>query len=235
MNENKFLKNLNQKADQSTPARSDGTLPIGNPAPNESDPITRLSHELSRQSQAIEELAGLVKAMQQRQQKQPQAATYEQVKGLAEQSRPIHLDAESLAEHVRPSLIAVLPTDAGIQAALASGAAHMEQVGNQTVDQLRQASDYIPRRIVIDGTVLGFSSWQSLSLILGLFGVLLFGLGWYARQQAETAQQWEQQASRSNEQLANYKHFVAWLESQKSYRHTVSEYNQQQNDGGKKP
>lgn len=235
MNENKFLKNLNQKSGEPTPARSATSGSISSPAASESDPITRLSYELSRQSQVIEELSSLVKAMQQRQQKQPPAATYEQVKGLVDQSRPIHLDAESFAEHVGPSLVAVLPTDAGIQSALESGAAQLEQLGDQAVNKLRQATDRIPSRIVVEGTVLGFSSWQSLSLILGLFGVLLFGLGWYARHQSDSAQQWEQQANRSSEQLVNYKHFVGWLEAQKAYKQAVIEYNQQQNDGEKKP
>lgn len=90
MSENKFLKNLSQ----STPP------PAVDPT---TDPIQRLTAELSRQSETIEALTDVIKRLQ----SQPQPATYEQVKTLAGQAP--QLDAAAVAEQLRPALVAAQP------------------------------------------------------------------------------------------------------------------------------
>jgi hypothetical protein len=90
MSENKFLKNLSQ----STPP------PAVDPS---TDPIHRLTAELSRQSGTIEALTEVIKRLQ----SQPRPATYEQVKALAGQTP--QLDTAAVAEQLRPALVAAQP------------------------------------------------------------------------------------------------------------------------------
>ncbi|GAB3341754.1 hypothetical protein GCM10027299_56060 [Larkinella ripae] len=203
MSENKFLKNLGQ--------------PSPPPAETSADPIQRLTAELSRQSQAIEQLTALLKGEQQ----QPPAATYEQVKALHDQ--PVELDIRALAEELGPALMAVLPT-----------AQRIQEAGAAAAQQVAKAAARIPRDIRVPGSILGFTSWQSLVITLGVFCGLFFGLGWYAEHQASQARYWEGQATQSTERYYDYKQFVDWLSTQKSYKQAVQQYNQQLNKGEKK-
>ena len=89
MNENKFLKNLNQKPTSSTPIPAVGNpSPAPQPVPTSPagyDPIQRLVDELSRQNTAIEELNKRFNVWE----KRPPGASPGELQTLLEEARKV--------------------------------------------------------------------------------------------------------------------------------------------------
>ncbi|GAB3281241.1 hypothetical protein GCM10027347_56750 [Larkinella harenae] len=69
---------------------------------------------------------------------------------------------------------------------------------------------------------------------MGLFSLLVFGLGFACAYQLYHAEVWEQKPVQAQQELAAYREFVQWLVTQKNYKNALKQHNQQVNEGAKK-
>ncbi len=189
MNENKFLKNLNQTGNQlpafaNPPAESVPPRRTPPPAPAvvEYDPVKRLADELSRHSKAIEELTKRLD----KQATQPQAATQSELELLlkeAQQGVRTSVNIEKLAQTLLPELTKGIPTEAGIKAAAEEAVSAIKAAGITTAEQIQQAGTNTINRIEWAGqrkadaftSRIGFTSWKAAACVYVL--LLLTGVG----------------------------------------------------------
>lgn len=208
--ENSFIKPIQKKSSSHLPAVTSSQ------APPEYDPIKRLTDELSRMNEAYRQVAARLASLEQRQDKadrRPQPATYEQVAELASKRPPINLNAEKFAQYVQPALVASLPSAEQLQAAAQEGASAITASGTAAAQQIRQAGadtvSHIERATVASQNAvlsfLGFRSWKQ-AVWLCFVPLLLAGAGlggfWVEYQNREKLER----------ELATYKDFAKWIE-----------------------
>lgn len=216
MNENKFLKNLNQKptSSSSTPLPAAGSpSPVPQPsAPNGYDPVQRLVDELSRHSRAIEGLNNRFDAWE----KRPRGASRSELETLlqaAQQGVAFELDSESMAQLLLPHLTAGMPSLSNLKAATDEGINELRGVGLATAERIEEASRTAANRIewasrskaTAWANRIGFTSWQS-ALVM-LVGLLLVGggVGLYV-------QSYQQEIQTMRIQDNATKEFASWIQ-----------------------
>jgi hypothetical protein len=186
MNENKFLKNLNQK---STSSQSATELPSAGQAERDvtADPIQRLTQALTRHSQAMEGLSSRLDRLEQR----PQPATKAEVAALVKEAQAgvsFTLDSKAVAQLVTPELVKGLPTPAGLKEAADQAASLLTQAGQEAARRMEGATQ---GKVDRWATTLGFLNWRN-ALFGGFLPLVLMGLSLYqlglSRTQAETSQ-----------------------------------------------
>ncbi len=224
MNENKFLKNLNQKTQSPTPS----SLPLAQPAQTAPtggyDPIQRLADELSRHSQAIEGLSRQFDVLE----KRPKGATQAEVAALLHEAREgvsYTLNSQGIANLLLPELTKGMPTlinlkavtDQGvnqIQAAGTAAAERIERAGSGAASQIewaaRSKADVLASRI-------GFSSWQTAALIFAGFLVLVAG-AMLANQQREAA------LAQARTETQAVREFTNWVKTQPEGKRLYERY-----------
>jgi len=228
MNENKFLKNLNQKPTSSTPLPAAGS-PSPAPsaqssAPNGYDPIQRLVDELSRQNTAIE---GLNKRFD-RWEKLPRGATPGELQILLEEARKgvrIQVNSATLAHTLLPELLKGMPTLANLTAATDQGVKQLEATGLAVAERIEQASTRAVNRIEwasrnradVLASRVGFSSWQSALLIFTGFLVLVGG-SMLANQQREAA------LAQARTETQAVREFTDWVKTQPEGKRLYDRY-----------
>ncbi|GAB4043448.1 hypothetical protein [Spirosoma jeollabukense] len=224
MNENKFLKNLNQKPTSSTPIPAAGSpAPAPQPAPA-SDPIQRLVDELSRQSTAIE---GLNERFN-RWEKRPRGASPAELEALMQAARQgveFTLNSQKMAELMLPELTKGMPTLSNLKAATDEGVNEIRAIGLATAERIEQASTRAVNRIEwasrskadVLASRIGFTSWQSALLIFAGFLVLVGG-AILANQQREAAL-----AQARNETQA-VREFTDWVKTQPEGKRLYDRY-----------
>jgi hypothetical protein len=219
MNENKFLKNLNQKPAATTP------LPVSStPLPVSPDPIQRLVDELSRHSQAIEGLNRRFDLWEQ----QPRGATPDQLAtlmGEARQAVRVGVDTDKLAGALLPKLTEEMLTPATLKQAIQEGVTELQAVSEATTKQIDQTTSSAVARMERAGrskvnelaTYIGFASWQSALLIFGGFFVLVGGAV-LANQQREAA------LAQSRTETQAVREFTNWVKSQPEGKRLYDRY-----------
>ncbi len=223
--ENNFIKPIQKKTSSSLPAVGSHQPPAG--SPSEYDPIKRLNNELAQLNQNYQQVVQVLAGLIQRQDKveqRPMAATFEQVQELASKRPRINLNAEDFANHVKPALLARLPSPEQLAATAQRGADLITAAGSTTAEQIRQAGADSASRIE-QATVasqnavlgrLGFSSWRQATLLCFL-PLLLAGAGLSA---------WSVEYVKRTElekQLRNWTDFGAWI--QEKYPLVWKKYN----------
>lgn len=216
MNENKFLKNLNQKSTSSTPipaASSPSPAPPVQPSvPNGYDPIQRLVDELSRQNTAIEGLNKRFDAWE----KLPRGASQAELEALMQAARrgiDFKLDSKKTAELLLPELTKGMPTLTNLKAAMDEGVNELRAVGLATAERIEEASRTAAHRIEWASRSkanawanrIGFTSWQSALIVF----VLLVVVGGSVLLYTQSHQQ-EMQAMRIQDNAT--KEFVSWVQ-----------------------
>ncbi|SFF34612.1 hypothetical protein [Spirosoma endophyticum] len=224
MNENKFLKNLNQKPTSSTPVpAASSPSPAPQPAPA-ADPIQRLVDELNRQNTAIE---GLNKRFD-RWEKLPRGASQTELAALMETARQgieFTLNSQKMAELMLPELTKGMPTLSNLKAATDEGVNEIRAVGLATAERIEQASTRAVNRIEwasrskadVLASRIGFASWQSALLIFTGFLVLVGG-AMLANQQRETA------LAQARTQTQAVREFTDWVKTQPEGKRLYDRY-----------
>ena len=228
MNENKFLKNLNQKPTSSTPMPATGSPSPAPPAqpstPTGYDPIQRLVDELSRQNTAIE---GLNKRFD-RWEKLPRGASPGELQTLLEEARKgvrINVNSVTLADTLLPELTKGMPTLANLSAATEQGVNQLEAIGLSVAERIEEASHQAVNRIEwasrrkadVLASRVGFSSWQSALLIFTGFLVLVGG-AMLANQQREAA------LAQARTQTQAVREFTDWVKTQPEGKRLYERY-----------
>jgi hypothetical protein len=228
MNENKFLKNLNQKPTSNTPipaAGSPSPAPPAQPsAPNGYDPIQRLVDELSRQNTAIE---GLNKRFD-KWETQPRRATPGELQTLLEEARKgvrINVNSATLADTLLPELLKGMPTLTNLTAATEQGVNQLQATGLAVAERIEEASDRAVSRIEwasrrkadVLASRIGFSSWQSAGLIFTGFLVLVGG-AMLANQQREAA------LAQARTETQAVREFTDWVKTQPEGKRLYDRY-----------
>jgi len=228
MNENKFLKNLNQKPTSSTPISATDSLspvpPTSLSAPTGYDPIQRLVDELSRHSTAIEELNSRFD----RWEKRPPGATPGELQTLlAEARNGVHIQVNSaaLADTLLPELTKGMPTLANLTAATDRGVNQLEATGQSVAERIEAVSHQAVSRIEwasrrkadVLASRIGFSSWQSALLIFTGFLVLVVGAV-LANQQREAA------LAQARIQTQAVREFTDWVKTQPEGKRLYERY-----------
>jgi hypothetical protein len=216
MNENKFLKNLNQKPTSSTPIPASGSpspAPPAQPsAPTGYDPIQRLVDELSRHSRAIEGLNNRFDAWE----KRPRGASRSELDSLmqaAQQGVAFELDSESIAQLLLPKLTAGMPTLSNLKAATDEGVNELRAVGLATAERIEEASRTAAHRIEWASRSkanawanrIGFTSWQSALVVFGLLVVIGGSVALYV-------QSYQQEIQTMRIQDNATKEFAGWIQ-----------------------
>jgi len=193
MNENRFLRNLNQQSSraveptppQPVPAPRTGRSEQPESSPAEYDPIKRLTDELSRQSRAIEGLTTRIDRMEGR----PKAATQAELQALLEEAREgvsFTIDSQQIAGFVLPELKKGMPSAEEIRTAANAGASQIAAAGNTAANQIERSGSVAAERIkwasqrkadVFAGRV-GFTSWQAAAVVFLGFALLIVGVYW---------------------------------------------------------
>ena len=214
MNENRFLKNLNQKPTSSTPIPAAGSPAPAPPssAPGGSDPIQRLVDELSRQNTAIE---GLNKRFD-RWEKLPQGVSQAELDALMQAARQgidFKLDSKATAALMLPELTKGMPTLSNLKTATDEGINEIRAVGLATAERIEQASTTAANRIEWASrnkanawaNRIGFISWQSALVVFGLLVAIGGGVALY-----EQSYQHEIQTMRIQDNAT--KEFAGWIQ-----------------------
>lgn len=214
MNENKFLKNLNQKSTSSPP-----TPAAGSPAPNSQpsaptgyDPIQRLVDELSRQNTAIE---GLNKRFD-RWEKLPKGASQAELEALMQAARQgidFKLDSKKTAELMLPELTKGMPTLSNLKTATDEGVNEIRAVGLGAAERIEEASRTAVNRIEWASRSkanawanrIGFTNWQSALVVFVLLVVMGGGVALYV-------QSYQQEIQTMRIQDNATKEFAGWIQ-----------------------
>jgi hypothetical protein len=231
MNENKFLRNLNQ---QTTPAQAveptlfpPKTLPQQRrpeESPAEYDPIKRLTDELSRQSRAIEGLNARIDRMEQR----PRAATQAELQTLLHEAREgvsFTIDSESIARLVLPELKKGMPTPAAIKAAADAGAGAITAASTTAAERIEQAGAVAATRIEVASRSkadafanrVGFTSWQAAAVVFAGFVLLIVGVSFLNRER-------EAALSRARGETQAVREFTEWVKGQPEGKRLYERY-----------
>lgn len=228
MNENKFLKNLNQKPTSSTPIPAAGSPspipPAQTSVPNGYDPIQRLVDELSRQNTAIE---GLNKRFD-RWEKLPKGASQAELEALMQAARQgidFKLDPKPIAQLLLPELTKGMPTLSNLKAATDEGVKEIRAVGLAAAERIDEASTRAVSRIEwasrskadVLASRIGFSSWQSAALIFTGFLVLVGG-AMLANQQREAA------LAQARTETQAVREFTDWVKTQPEGKRLYERY-----------
>jgi hypothetical protein len=228
MNENKFLKNLNQKNTSSPPTSAAGSPapapPVPPSTPNGYDPIQRLVDELSRQNTAIE---GLNKRFNEWE-KRPPGATPSELQTLLEEARKgvrIQVNSATLADTLLPELTKGMPTLANLTAATDQGVNQLQATGLSVAERIETASHQAVNRIEwasrrkadVLASRVGFSSWQSALLIFTGFLVLVIGAV-LANQQREAA------LAQARSETQAVRAFTDWVKAQPEGKRLYDRY-----------
>lgn len=214
MNENKFLKNLNQKPTSSAPIPAAGS-PSSAPQPAPAsgyDPIQRLVDELSRHSRAIE---GLNKRFDYWE-KQPRGASQAELEALMQTARQgidFKLDSQKTAQLMLPELTKGMPTLSNLKAATDEGVNELRAVGLATAERIEEASRTAAHRIEWASRSkanawanrVGFTSWQSALVVFVLLVVIGGGVALYVQ-----SHQQEIQAMRIQDNAT--REFAGWIQ-----------------------
>jgi len=226
MNENKFLRNLNQPSTQSQAVEPTPPQPVrrSDSTPTDYDPIKRLTDELSRQSRAIEGLNTRIDRMEQR----PKAATQAELQLLLEEAREgvsFTIDSEGIARLVLPELKKGMPTPAGLKAAADAGAGAITAAGSSAAERIEQAGSGAASRIewasrskadAFAGRV-GFTSWQAAAVVFSMFALLIVLVSVLNRER-ETA------LSQSRSETQAVREFTNWVKSQPEGKRLYDRY-----------
>lgn len=221
-NDNTFIKPIQKKTSAHLPVLASPPA-----AAVDYDPIQRLNEELSRLNRTYQTVANELAALKERQDKvetRPPAATLEQVEALANQKRPIKLDAEYFARHVQPALVASLPSSEQLQAAAQAGADAISEAGTIAADQIQQAGANAASRVEQATVVsrnrvlgwLGFASWKHAVWLAGI-PLILAGCGL-----AAWSSEYEKRV-KQDEVLKNWDNFGVWV--RKEHEAVWKEYN----------
>ena len=227
MNGKKLLQTINQKTGTATP--TNGPAVPAHPSSVEAstgptDPISRLTDQLSRQNQLTQALISRFDAWEQR----PRGATSQELEDLMEEARTgVHYspDVTTLARELLPQLTKDMPslanlraaTDEGVKAIQAAGMAAAEgvdQACTRSVSRLESAGR--SRANVLAGRI-GFSSWQSALVVFGGFLVLVFG-AMLANQQREEA------LAQSRSETRAVRAFTDWVKAQSEGKRLYERY-----------
>ena len=226
MNENKFLRNLNQPSTQSQAVEPTSSQPArrSDSTPTEYDPIKRLTDELSRQSRAIEGLNTRIDCMEQR----PKAATQAELQALLHEAREgvsFTIDSEGIARLVLPELKKGMPTPAGIKAAADAGASTITAAGTSAAERIERAGSGAASRIewasrskadAFAGRV-GFTSWQAAAVVFAGFALLIVLVSVLNRER-ETA------LSQARSETQAVREFTNWAKSQPEGKRLYDRY-----------
>jgi hypothetical protein len=227
MNQNKFLKNLNQPGTTAPTPPPGHAIPAGPPPPATGggyDPIKRLAEELSRQSRAIEGLTSRFDAWE----KQPRGATPDELLALVNEVRKgvrFTPDSAVLAALLLPELTKDMPSLTNLKAATAEGVNQIQAVGLATAERIEQAGSQMSKRIEWAGrskadvlaSRIGFSSWQSAALIFAGFLVLVAG-AMLANQQREAA------LAQARTETQAVREFTNWVKTQPEGKRLYDRY-----------
>ena len=234
MNENRFLRNLNQQSSRAvepTPpqpvsAPRTGRTETGpnDNSPTEYDPIKRLTDELSRQSRAIEGLTTRIDRMEQR----PKAATQAELQALLEEAREgvsFTIDSQQIAGFVLPELTKGMPSAEAIRTAANAGASQIAAAGNTAADQIERSGSAAAERIkwasqrkadVFAGRV-GFTSWQAAAVVFLGFTLLIVGVYWLnSDREAALAQ--------AQSETQGVREFTNWVKTQPEGKRLYDRY-----------
>jgi cell division septum initiation protein DivIVA len=231
MNENRFLRNLNQQSSRAVePIPSQ---PVPQPVRRseqtdsssaEYDPIKRLTDELSRHSQAIEGLNTRIDRMEQR----PKAATQAEVQTLLEEAREgvsFTIDSKQIAGFVLPELTKGMPSAEEIRTAANAGASQIVAVGNAAADQIERAGSSAAERIrwasqskadAFAGRV-GFTSWQAAVVVFLGFALLIVGV-YFLNSEREAA------LSQARSETQAVREFTDWVKAQPEGKRLYDRY-----------
>lgn len=216
MNENKFLKNLNQKNTSSPPTPAAGSPapapPVSPSPPTGYDPIQRLVDELSRQNTAIEELTKRFAEWE----KRPKGASQAELEALMQAARrgiDFKLDPEPIARLLLPELTKGMPTLNNLKTATDEGVNEIRAVGLATAERIEQSSTTAATRIEWASRSevnawanrIGFTSWQSALVVFGLLVAIGSGVALY-----EQSYQHEIQTMRIQDNAT--KEFTGWIQ-----------------------
>jgi hypothetical protein len=216
MNENRFLKNLNQKPTSSTPIPPAASpSPASQPGPSSAsgyDPIQRLVAELSRQNTAIEGLNKRFDAWE----KLPKGASQAELAALMQAARAgidFKLDPEPIARLLLPELTKGMPTVSNLKTATDDGVNEIRAVGLAAAERIEQAGNTAANRIEWASRSkanawanrIGFTSWQSALVMFGLLVVIGGGVALY-----EQSYQHEIQTMRIQDNAT--KEFAGWIQ-----------------------
>lgn len=231
MNENKFLRNLNQQitpaqAVESTPSPPK-TLPQQRrpeESPAEYDPIKRLTDELSRQSRAIEGLNARIDRMEGR----PRGATQAEVEALLHEARDgvsFTIDSESVARFVLPELKKGMPTPASLKAAADAGVGAITAASTTAAERIERAGAVAATRIEVASRSkadafanrVGFTSWQAAAVVFAGFVLLIVGVSVLNRER-ETA------LAQARSETQAVREFTNWVKSQPEGKRLYERY-----------
>lgn len=214
MNENKYLKNINQKPTSSVPIPAAGSASPAPPpaAPNGYDPIQRLVDELSRQNTAIEELNKRFDVWE----KRPKGASQAELAALMQAAREgidFKLDPKPIAQLLLPELTKGMPTVSNLKTATDDGVNEIRAVGLAVAERIEQAGNTAANRIEWASRSkanawanrIGFTSWQSALVVFGLLVVIGGGVALY-----EQSYQHEIQTMRIQDNAT--KEFAGWIQ-----------------------
>ena len=231
MNENKFLRNLNQQVAPTQAVEQAPSPPKalpqqrrGEDAPAEYDPIKRLTDELSRQSRAIEGLNTRIDRMEQR----PRGATQAQLQALLHEAREgvsFSIDSEAIARLVLPELKKGMPSPAALKAAADAGAGaitaasttaaeRIERVGAGTASRIERASR--SKADAFAGRV-GFTSWQAAAVVFAGFALLIVLVSLLNRER-------ETSLAQARAETQAVREFTNWVKSQPEGKRLYDRY-----------
>lgn len=150
-------------------------------------------------------------------------ATAEQLE--AANKRPINLDAEKFAVFAVKAISNKLPTTEGIETAVAAGVSRIDQAGIVSAERIEQAGSVAAHRIERASrskanelaSLIGFSSWQSATLIFTGF-ILLVGGAILANQQREAA------LAQARTETQAVREFTSWVRSQPEGKRLYERY-----------
>jgi len=226
MNENKFLRNLNQPSTQSQAVEPTPPQPVrrSDSTPTDYDPIKRLTDELSRQSRAIEGLNTRIDRIEQR----PKAATQAELRLLLGEAREgvrFTIDSEAIARLMLPEMKKGMPTPAGLKAAADAGASTITAAGTSAAERIERAGSEAASRIewasrskanAFAGRV-GFTSWQAAAVVFAGFVVLIVLVSMLNRER-ETA------LSQARSETQAVREFTNWVKSQPEGKRLYDRY-----------
>lgn len=213
MNENKFLKNLNQKSTPS-PASLQPSPVLPTPSmPREGyDPIQRLVDELSRQNNALEDLNRRFDAWEQ----QPRGVSRADLEALmqtARQSSNFKMDSQQIAQLLLAELTKGMPSLSNLRSATEESVNELRAVGLVTAERIEKASAKAAHRLEWASRSqanrwanrIGFTSWQSALIVFVLLLVVGGSVIFYIQ-----SHQQEMQAMRIQDTVS--KEFVGWIQ-----------------------
>lgn len=229
MNENKFLRNLNQQSSQAVEPTPPQPVPAprtgrNDSTPTEYDPIKRLTDELSRQSRAIEGLNTRIDRMEGR----PKAATQAELQALLEEAREgvsFTIDSQQIAGFVLPELKKGLPSAEEIRTAANAGASQIAAAGNTAADQIERSGSAAAERIkwasqrkadVFAGRV-GFTSWQAAAVVFLGFALLILGV-YFLNSEREAA------LAQARSETQGVREFTNWVKTQPEGKRLYDRY-----------